>query len=102
MHARGTVHGDIKLNNCLVSGDYKGVVLGDFGIAQRVDGTSPYHRDRIYSPNKYWIAPEAGTVRAGWWTDVFALAKALVQLLTGTVVPYVRIHCRGFLIVSVL
>ncbi len=95
-HARGIAHRDIKPGNLIVMGDPRGasafVKVLDFGIAKvmaehAAQQTASAHTGKeitAFTPN--YGAPEqfSRTVGAtGPWTDVFAMALILVEVLRG-------------------
>jgi serine/threonine protein kinase len=97
-HARGIAHRDIKPGNLIVMGDPRGpapfVKVLDFGIAKvmaehAAQATASAHTGKeitAFTPN--YGAPEqfSRTVGAtGPWTDVFAMALILVEVLRGGV-----------------
>lgn len=85
VHARGIAHCDVKPGNIFISGDPYGpdavVKLLDFGIAKLGDGEGG---PTSFTPN--YGAPEQFDRRygaAGPWTDVFALALVVVEMIAG-------------------
>jgi serine/threonine protein kinase len=93
-HEAGIVHRDLKPNNVMLANDGKGGTVArvlDFGVAKvmrREEGqgapsgdTATQSRASAFTAES--AAPEqlSGT-RTGPWTDVFALALMLVELLT--------------------
>jgi serine/threonine protein kinase len=84
-HERGIVHRDVKPANVFVMAEGRRCKLIDFGIAKLVDETTS-EPDGLETFTPAYGAPEQfspqhGTV--GPWTDVYALALVLVELLTG-------------------
>jgi formylglycine-generating enzyme required for sulfatase activity len=92
-HERGVAHRDIKPENMIVVGDPRGteaqIKLLDFGIAKvmkrRLEGV---HQTGImptaFTP--YYGAPEQFSRaygETGPWTDVFALALVLIEVMQG-------------------
>jgi formylglycine-generating enzyme required for sulfatase activity len=94
-HKKGIAHRDVKPGNVFVSGDPRGEVsvkLLDFGIAkvvsdaQKMAGTFTKTSGQVTSFTPAYGAPEQFTRThgaTGPWTDVFALALIVVELLTG-------------------
>jgi eukaryotic-like serine/threonine-protein kinase len=94
-HRKGIAHRDVKPANIFVLGDPRGegtVKLLDFGIAkvvsdaQKMAGTFDKTSGHVTSFTPGYGAPEQFT-RAhgstGPWTDVFALALIVVEMVTG-------------------
>ncbi|MBK6691249.1 MAG: SUMF1/EgtB/PvdO family nonheme iron enzyme [Myxococcales bacterium] len=95
-HQRGIAHRDVKPANVFVLGDpyaaQPGVKLLDFGIAkvvqdaQKMGGSFTKTSGQITSFTPAYGAPEQFSRdygATGPWTDVFAFALILVELLTG-------------------
>ncbi len=85
-HAHGLIHRDLKPANLLLFGS-EAVKIADFGIAWslELDGRDPR---AIGSPA--YMAPEqsAGAWRSlGPWTDLYALGRTVIALLTGRPPP---------------
>ncbi|MCE9636326.1 MAG: protein kinase [Planctomycetes bacterium] len=80
VHDRGVVHGDVKPANVMLDRDGR-VLLTDFGIASRVDGTD--QQARVAGTPRY-MAPEmfVGS-RPSASTDIYALGCVLYELLEG-------------------
>jgi formylglycine-generating enzyme required for sulfatase activity/serine/threonine protein kinase len=90
-HASGVVHQDVKASNILVAGNPRGdavVKLVDFGVAKVMSeavSTTPQAAD-LRSMTPAYAAPEQFSPALGAtgpWTDVFALALMLVEIITG-------------------
>lgn len=83
-HERGIVHRDVKPGNVFVMTEGRRCKLIDFGIAKLVDEISGTDGLQTFTPAygaPEQFSPEHGAV--GPWTDVYALALILVELLTG-------------------
>jgi formylglycine-generating enzyme required for sulfatase activity/serine/threonine protein kinase len=95
-HARGIAHRDVKPANIFLLGDARDghcpVKLLDFGIAkvvqgiQRTSGAFDQTGKTLQSFTPGYAAPEQFSRThgaTGPWTDVFALALVMVELMTG-------------------
>ena len=82
-HAKGIVHRDLKLENCLVNNE-GGILLADFGMAHVVDATRlTFTGDLRGTP--LIMAPEQGRgdKQIDKGVDIYALATIAYLLLTG-------------------
>ncbi|MDE2564581.1 MAG: serine/threonine protein kinase, partial [Burkholderiales bacterium] len=88
LHAQGVYHRDIAPDNILVEPDGRPVLL-DFGAARRVIGDQTHTLTAIlkpaYAPIEQYA--EAGAVRQGPWTDLYALGATLHYLMLGRPPP---------------
>jgi len=87
IHAHGICHRDLKPENLMIrSGDAaeESLVLIDFSIAivRRPDET--IHGLSLAAGTIYYMAPEQAIGYADTTTDIYSLAKVLVEMLTGT------------------
>ncbi|MBI2705654.1 MAG: protein kinase [Actinobacteria bacterium] len=82
-HARGILHRDVKPENFLFSAG--GIMkLGDFGIAKLLDATQGHTLTGQIIGTPAYMAPEQASGEAiGPYTDVYACAVMLYELLTG-------------------
>ncbi len=83
-HERGIVHRDVKPGNVFVMAESRRCKLIDFGIAKLVDEVSRNDGLQTFTPAygaPEQFSPDHGAI--GPWTDVYALALVLVELLTG-------------------
>jgi serine/threonine-protein kinase len=92
-HNEKIAHRDIKPENmfCIVSGGKPTLKILDFGIAKLLgEAASPLSGTAIGAPSMFtpnYAAPEQFDKRrgaSGPWTDVFAFALVLVEMVTGT------------------
>jgi serine/threonine-protein kinase len=91
-HEEKIAHRDIKPENmfCIVSGGRPTIKILDFGIAKLLgDAASPTSGTAIGGPSMFtptYAAPEQFDKKRGAtgpWTDVFAFALVLVEMVTG-------------------
>ena len=84
LHAQGVYHRDIAPDNIQIEPDGHPVLL-DFGAARRVIGDKSQSLTAIlkpaYAPIEQYA--EAGSVKQGPWTDLYALGATLHYLLLG-------------------
>lgn len=83
-HERGIVHLDVKPGNIFMMREDRRCKLIDFGIAKLVDDAARVQGLQTFTPGygaPEQFAPDHGVT--GPWTDVYALALVLVELLTG-------------------
>jgi serine/threonine protein kinase len=103
LHRVGIVHGDLKLENVLLSGESRSVRLADFGLADiksRAEAAAQQHSrvsTALHTDAKRgtwpYMAPEMfgsahqkqGAVAASRSSDVYALGTLLWELFTGLV-----------------
>jgi len=85
LHGQGVYHRDISPDNILVLDDGRPVLL-DLGSARRVMADSAQsftaHLKPQFAPIEQY-ADEAGGMRQGPWTDLYALGATLYFVLTG-------------------
>jgi serine/threonine protein kinase len=84
LHSEGVYHRDIAPDNILIEPDGRPVLL-DFGAARRVLSDKTQTLTAIlkpaYAPIEQYA--EAGSVRQGPWTDIYALGATLHYVLMG-------------------
>ncbi|KAF8596617.1 kinase-like protein [Ceratobasidium sp. AG-I] len=87
LHTIGTVHGDIKGPNVMVSSD--GIAkLGDFGNARSNNNSMKFSSTTSgVTPSTRWAAPELFEETASYSkeADVYALAMTILEAVTGQV-----------------
>ena len=87
-HSRKIVHCDIKPSNIMVETNPDGTVtarLLDFGLAAEVDVPEAAERQDAAGTWSYMAPEQWARSGVGGWTDQYALAVLLFDLLTGTV-----------------
>lgn len=88
LHSEGVYHRDIAPDNIQIEADGRPVLL-DFGAARRVIGDTSQTLTAILKPAYAPIEQygEAGSVKQGPWTDLYALGATLHFLLLGRPPP---------------
>lgn len=81
MHERGIVHCDLKLENVLLEGsDSDQVRIIDFGLAARLDGSTPLSHER---GTRQYMAPEVFYHSYNQSADMWSLGVMVFMMLTG-------------------
>lgn len=88
VHSKKVLHRDIKPENILIADNGEPVII-DFGSAR---DTEKSHKTRIVSVNYSPIEQMRGSGE-GPWTDLYALAASIYQVITNEYVP--QLACRG-------
>ena len=97
LHAQQVWHRDIAPDNIFLPADGGPAILLDFGAARQAIGDRTQVFTAILKPS---FAPieqyaEAATLRQGPWTDFYALAAVMHELLTGRPPPPATARAMG-------
>lgn len=87
IHARGICHRDLKPENLMIRNDAEmdeSLVLIDFSIAIVKDPDETLHGLSRAAGTIYYMAPEQAIGYADSSTDIYSLAKIVIEMLTGT------------------
>ena len=85
LHKEGIFHGDLKLENIVLSGDIYDIKLIDFGFSTKyVDENSQVKKVKKFRGSKFYCAPEILALKSydGRKTDIFSLGVILFLLMT--------------------
>jgi serine/threonine-protein kinase len=85
IHQRGICHRDVKPENVIVLNDEEAVLI-DFSIAIINDANETLHGLSRAAGTFNYMAPEQALGHAQPASDVFGLAKVVVEMLTGSAV----------------
>ena len=86
IHLRGVCHRDLKPENLMIRDDAPAgheIVLIDFSIAIVKDPDETLHGLSRAAGTLHYMAPEQGIGYADASTDIYSLAKILIEMLTG-------------------
>lgn len=82
-HSAGTVHRDVKPDNCLVVPETMHVKLLDFGIARVMHETQVTRTGSVMGTPHYLSPEQARGVQTDVRTDVYSAGIVLYEMLTG-------------------
>lgn len=95
VHEKGLLHRDIKPSNIMLrNGDLSSPVLIDFGLAREFNPNKPmttdYRKTKEFAPLEQYnleslskhLDIDTSKYKVGTWTDIYALAATLYNLLT--------------------
>ena len=86
IHAHGVCHRDLKPENLMIRAGDPGereIVVIDFSIAMVKDPDETLHGLSRAAGTIYYMAPEQGIGYADESTDIYSLAKIVIEMLTG-------------------
>jgi eukaryotic-like serine/threonine-protein kinase len=88
-HSRGYFHRDVKPDNILLD-QQGGTYLSDFGLVKIVLGDHSGTKGKWFAGTPDYMSPEQihGRKPVGAWSDVYALAVSLFEMLSGQL-PYI-------------
>ena len=83
IHAHGVCHRDVKPENLMIRTNGKDLVLIDFSIAIVQDPDETIHGLSRAAGTMHYMAPEQAVGYANESSDIYSLAKILIEMLTG-------------------
>jgi tRNA A-37 threonylcarbamoyl transferase component Bud32 len=83
IHAHGVCHRDVKPENLMIRSNGKDLVLIDFSIAIVQDPDETIHGLSRAAGTMHYMAPEQAVGYANESSDIYSLAKILIEMLTG-------------------
>ena len=83
IHAHGVCHRDVKPENLMIRTNGQDLVLIDFSIAIVQDPDETIHGLSRAAGTMHYMAPEQAVGYANESSDIYSLAKILIEMLTG-------------------
>ncbi|KAG8989351.1 hypothetical protein FRB94_001455 [Tulasnella sp. JGI-2019a] len=101
LHSKGFAHGDLKLENVLLSLEGE-AVLNDFGLTRQTETTGYTTTAMSHAGNFRWLAPEI--IEGGKKSkegDIYAFGMVVAEILTRRP-PFWNIQLQGPLIIAII